>query len=100
MSKGSGGNRPVFRVKLKRKDGKQGVGTNRDGSTYKAAHVEFMTIWPSSNGMGMNGTLCPGFAITYQGKPIVDSYINVFDAGNGKSSARGDDGDAEDDDEF
>lgn len=98
MGKGSGKG-PVFRAKLKRKDGKEGVGTNRDGSTYKAVHIEFMTIWPSDNGFGMNGTLAPGFALTYQGKPVADSYINIFGAGpkGGTKRASDDEGDDEDD---
>jgi hypothetical protein len=75
---GSGNNRPVERIKLKRKDGKPGVATNRDGDTYEAAQVEFATVW--DNGKGKSATLAPGFGITYNGKPVPDSFINIFSA--------------------
>lgn len=90
MAKGQG---PKLRIKLKRKDGKQGTGTNRDGTTYDAMHVEFGVVW--QNDRGMSVTLAPGFGITFNGKPIADSYINVFDAEQG-GSKRSDDSDDED----
>ena len=90
MAKGQG---PKYRIKLKRKDGKPGVGTNRDGTTYEAMHVEFGVVW--QNDRGMSVTLAPGFEITFNKKPIADSYINVFDAGN-QSAASSDDSDDED----
>jgi hypothetical protein len=88
MGSGKG---PVGRIKMKRKDGKEGVGTNRDGTTYKAMHIEVLTIWDNEGRKG--ATLCPGFAITYQGKPVPECYLNVFDsdAPKGKSSDSDDD---------
>lgn len=77
MAKGKG-SFPVERIKLKRKDGKEGVGTNRDGTTYKAMHVEFGAIFENERGKSV--ALSPGFGITYNGKPVADCFINVFDA--------------------
>jgi hypothetical protein len=91
---GRGNSRPVERIKLKRKDGKPGVATNRDGSTYEAQQVEFATVW--DNGKGKSATLAPGFAITYNGKSIPDSFINIFSADKGGSSRK----DADEDDDF
>lgn len=86
----SGNAGPVERLKMKRKDGKPGTGTNRDGSQYEGTHVEVMAIW--QNDRGKSATLAPDFAITYKGKPIADSYLNVFEGAARKSAQAADDG--------
>jgi hypothetical protein len=98
MAKGSG-SRPVERIKLKRKDGEAAEGQNRDGTPYKATHVEFGAVF--ENDRGKSVAISPGFAITYKGKVVADStkdspsYVNVFDAAGG----RREEPEAEDEDE-
>lgn len=77
------GDKPVERIKLKRKDGKNGKGTNRDGSSYEAMHVELGCVWANEKGRSVQ--LAPDFGITYKGKPIPDSFINIFDATPGSA---------------
>lgn len=90
-------NKPVERIKLKRKDGEKGKGTNRDGEGYEALHVEFGTVWQNERGKSV--TLAKDFAITYKGKPIADSFINVF-AADDKGSPKGGSRDSDPDDDF
>ena len=105
MAKGNGkrgGNGPVERVKLKRKDGSSGVGVGRDGGTYEAKQIEFMTVW--QNAGGKSGTFAPGFSLYLElpgKKPVKldlsEYFINIFptdDAPRGGGST-----DDEDDDE-
>ena len=99
------GNGPVDRVKIKRMDGQDGAGTNRDGTPYTAQHVEIGTVWENAKGRSIQ--LAPGIEITYTpagGKTVVVashdkakrlSYINVFSAGGAKR-ASDDDSDDED----
>ncbi len=95
MAKGS---KPVARIKMKRKDGKEGVGLNKDGSTYSAMNVELFAIWDNEG--RKSGTLAKGFAVTYNGKPVPDCWFNFYeDDGATKGSNRSGD-DLEDDDDI
>lgn len=103
--KRGGSNGPVERVKLKRKDGSSGVGVNREGGTYEAKQIEFMTVW--QNAGGKSGSFAPGFSLYLElpgKKPMKldlgDYFINIFptdDAARGHTS--GDD-EPDDDEDF
>ncbi len=80
--KGNGGG-PAMRIKLKGKNDAQMTATNRDGTTYKGAQVEFISIW--DNDGRLSGRLAPDFGITYKGKPVPEHFINIYDERSGGS---------------